>query len=398
MNNKIAIGSIMSFLIFFGMANAQSITVPSNIYANSTFPIAISGLSSPNNTIGMIMVDVAGNSYPVIYINTTANTFGFINSTGNYSITASEFVNNSTSQIASINISVLANPSDVIQASLSNLSNSTNTSIASINGSVTSINGTVQSSLLAMQSNINGINANVSSVDSNLQNNATAISQENNLLASYMNNTNTELSQVGVDLSNLNTSMTNTNNSQGAYNLLFIVADIAIIGVFSYLFWKSGKSKIKEEKSIEKEILAQVKKEKEQEVSEIERVKENKAKFTVLKKGKKEIEKEMLKKQFANDAELKRLRSEYLNVKASAINNKIPLESLPEFIAYRDYMGETYKIAINKDEDILNKNEKVESEIRLLIAELNETKEKNRRAEILNEIDNLRKKSGEDGK
>ena len=368
MNNKIAIGSIISFLIFFGMTNAQSIIVPSNIYANSTFPITISGLPSPNNTIGMIMVDVAGNSYPVVYANTTATTFGFINSTGNYSITASEFVNNSTSQIASINITVLANPSDTLQASLSNLSNSTNDSLSSVNSAITnvsdnvavlntsidSINGTVQSSLSAMQSNINGIDANVSSMASNLQNNATAISQENDLLASYMNNTNTELSQVGTDLSNLNTSMTNTNSSQGAYNLLFIAIDIAIIGVFSYLFLELGKNKPKEEKSIEKEILEQVKKEKEQETSEIERSKENKAKFNVLKKGKKEIEKELLKKQFANDAELKRLRSEYLNVKASAAKNKIPLESLPEFIAYRDYMRETYKIAINKDEDILS--------------------------------------------
>ena len=375
MNKKIAIGDIISFLLLFGMVNAQSITVPSNIYANSTFPIAISGLPSTNNTIGIIMVDVAGNSYPVVYANTTATTFGFINSTGNYSITASELVNNSTSQIASINISVLANPSDVIQASLSNLSNSTNdslsgvnsainnvsdnvsslnTSIASINGSVVSINGTVQSSLSAMQSNINGVDSNVSNIASELQNNATAISQENNILASYMNNTNTELSQVGVDLSNLNTSITNTKNSQGDYNLLFIIADIAIISVFSYLFWKSAKNKPKEEKSIEKEILAQIKKEKEQEISEIERVKENKAKFNVLKKGKKEIEKEMLKKEFAKDAELKRLRSEYLNVKASAAKNKIPEESLPEFIAYRDYMKETYKVVINKDEDILS--------------------------------------------
>ena len=376
MNKKIAIGGIISFLLLFGMVNAQSITVPSNIYANSTFPIAISGLpSTNNNTIGIIMVDVAGNSYPVVYANTTATTFGFINSTGNYSITASELVNNSTSQIASINISVLANPSDVIQASLSNLSNSTNdslsgvnsainnvsdnvsslnTSIASINGSVVSINGTVQSSLSAMQSNINGVDSNVSNIASELQNNATAISQENNILASYMNNTNTELSQVGVDLSNLNTSITNTKNSQGDYNLLFIIADIAIISVFSYLFWKSAKNKPKEEKSIEKEILAQIKKEKEQEISEIERVKENKAKFNVLKKGKKEIEKEMLKKEFAKDAELKRLRSEYLNVKASAAKNKIPEESLPEFIAYRDYMKETYKVVINKDEDILS--------------------------------------------
>jgi hypothetical protein len=375
MNNKIAIGSIIPFLLLFGMANAQSIAVPNNVYANSTFPIVISGLPSPNNTTGMILVNVAGNNYPVVYANTTANTFGFINSTGNYSITASEFVNNSTSQIASINISVLANPSDTLQASLSNLSNSTNdslssvnsaidnvsdnvsvlnTSIASIEGTVQSINGTTQSSLSAMQSNINGVDTNVSSIASELQNNATAISQENNLLASYMNNTNAELSQVGEDLSNLNTSMTDTNNSQGTYNLLFIVADIAIVGVFSYLFWKSGKNKPKEEKSIEKEILEQVKKEKEQETSEIEKTKENKAKFNVLKKGKKEIENELLKKQFANDAELKRLRSEYLNVKASAIKNKIPLESLPEFIAYRDYMGETYKIAINKDEDILS--------------------------------------------
>jgi Tfp pilus assembly protein PilO len=368
MNNKIVIGSIISFLFLFGMVNAQSITVPSNIYANSTFPITISGLSSPNNTIGMIMIDVAGNSYPVVYTNTTANAFGFINSTGNYSITASEFVNNSTSQIASINISVLANPSDMLQASLSNLSNSTNDSLLSVNSAITnvsdnvsilntsiaSINGTVQSSLSVMQSNINGVDANVSSIASELQNNATAISQENNLIVSYMNNTNTELSQVGVDLSNINTSMTNTNNLQGEYNILFVVVDIVIITVFSYMFWKSGKNKSKEETTIEKEILKQVKKEKEKEISEVIKAKENATKFNVLKKGKKEIENEMLKKQFANDTELKRLRDEYLNVKASASKNNIPEEALPEFIAYKNYMKKTYKISINKDEDIVS--------------------------------------------
>ena len=371
MNKIITSIGIISFLLLFGMVNAQSISVPSSIYANSTFPITISGISISNNSFGAILIDVAGNSYPVLYANSSANTFGFINATGNYSITASEFVNNSTSQFATINISVLANPSDMLNynlnqyeasanSSISNLSNSTNDSISnlnatinSINATANSINSTVQSDLASMQSNINGVDVNVSDIASELQTNSTAISHENDMLASYMNNTNAELSQAGVDLSNLNTSITNTNNSQGGYNILFLVADIIIVSVFSYLFWKSGKNKPKEEKSIEREILAQVKKEKEQEASEISKAKNNEMKFNVLKKGKKEIENEILKKQFANDAELKRLRDEYLNVKSSASKNEIPEESLPEFIAYKNYMKKTYKMSINKDEDIL---------------------------------------------
>lgn len=210
--------SIALAFLLLGIVNAQTISVPSNIYANSTFPITISGIAPTNNSISLISLNVAGNSYMILYNNTTANAFGFINSTGNYTISAMYYVNNT--QIASLNITVQPNPSDTleanlntIQADMSNLSNGTNVNISTLDSNIVSINSQISglnSQISDINAGLSSLNNNVSGVSSYAQNltNYTIssfVSLNTNILPQFTSEINATNSQVANDYKNNNT-------------------------------------------------------------------------------------------------------------------------------------------------------------------------------------------------
>ncbi len=262
MNKIITSIGIISFLLLFGMINAQTISVPSTIYANSTFPIAITGIPNTNSTVGILLLDVAGNSYPVLYINTTATTFGFINSTGNYTITAYEMISNSTTQIASTGVSVLPNPSDVIQANLYNLSSYTSNSISSLNA-------TLNATLSNMNSTISNLTTQLAMANSTISDLSNASTSLSNTIQTGLSITNANITSLNAYAQNLtnytvnsfsylntnilpsitsainatNTKVANDYNSNNALGITALVIGIIGVAIWIAVFFLKGKKK-----------------------------------------------------------------------------------------------------------------------------------------------------------
>ena len=376
MNNKIVLGSILSFLLLFGMAGAQSITVPNNIYANSTFPITVSGLQSSN--MGLIVVDVAGNSYPVLYTNTTATTFGFINSTGNYTITASEFANNTTTQIASIGISVLPNPNDVIQANLtqyeantsadlsnltnstsvllnstnnsiatfnstlSNLTNSTNNSISAFNSTLANINSeisAINSSSTSAISSISSINGQIGGINTALSNQAQVLTSINSTMLQQSNTTTSNFASVNLLIQDLTSGTTQSFNSVNLkVDISYIIGIIGIaVGGIAILFRDKGK-KPKDDpiKSILVQEAKAELKEKDKEQKNMEKLKE----FEEMKtESKQEASIEYIKERMKKDREFNKLKKEYEKAKRKYPDS---YKETPETTALVDYAKRVY--------------------------------------------------------
>ena len=375
MNNKIILGSILSFLLLFGMAGAQSIAVPNNIYANSTFPITVSGL--PSSNMGLIVVDVAGNSYPVLYTNTTATTFGFINSTGNYTITASEFANNTTTQIASIGISVLPNPNDVIQANLtqyeantsadlsnltnstnvllnstnnsiatfnstlSNLTNSTNNSISAFNSTLANINSeisTINSSSTSAISSISSINGQIGGINTALSNQAQVLNSINSTMLQQSNTTTSNFASVNLLIQDLTSGTTQNFNSVNLkVDIAYIIGIIGIaVGGIALLFRGKGK---KPKDPITSILVQEAKaelKEKDKEKENAEKLKEFEEKKA---ESKQEASIEYIKERMKKDREFNKLKKEYERAKRKYPDS---YKEAPETKALIDYAKRVY--------------------------------------------------------
>ena len=376
MNNKIVLGSILSFLLLFGMAGAQSITVPNNIYANSTFPITVSGL--PSSNMSLIIVDVAGNSYPVLYTNTTATTFGFINSIGNYTITASEFTNNTTTQIASIGISVLPNPNDVIQANLtqyeantsadlsnltnstsvllnstnnsiatfnstlSNLTNSTNNSISAFNSTLANINSeisAINSSSTSAISSISSINGQIGGINTALSNQAQVLTSINSTMLQQSNTTTSNFASVNLLIQDLTSGTTQSFNSVNLkVDIAYIIGIIGIaVGGIAILFRDKGK-KPKDDpiKSILVQEAKAELKERDKEQKNMEKLKE----FEEMKtESKQEASIEYIKERMKKDREFNKLKKEYEKAKRKYPDS---YKETPETTALVDYAKRVY--------------------------------------------------------
>ena len=372
MNNKIMIGSILSFLLLFGMAGAQSIAVPNNIYANSTFPITVSGL--PSSNISMIVIDVAGNVYPVLYINTTATTFGFINSTGNYTITASEFANNSTTQIASIGISVLPNLNDVIQANLtqyeantsadlsnltnstsallnstnnsiatfnstlSNLTNSTNNSISAFNSTLANINSEISAINSSSTSAISSINGQIGGINTALSNQAQVLTSINYTMLQQSNTTTSNFASVNLLIQDLTSGTTQNFNSVNLkVDIAYIIGIIGIaVGGIALLFRGKGKKPKDPIKSILVQEAKAELKEKDTEKENAEKLKEFEEK---KKESKQEASIEYIKERMKKDREFNKLKKEYEKAKEKYPDS---YKETPETKALIDYAKKVY--------------------------------------------------------
>ena len=372
MNNKIMIGSILSFLLLFGMAGAQSIAVPNNIYANSTFPITVSGL--PSSNMSLITINVAGNVYPVLYTNTTATTFGFINSTGNYTITASEFANNTTTQIASISISVLPNPNDVIQANLtqyeantsadlsnltnstsvllnstnnsiakfnstlSNLTNSTNNSISAFNSTLANINSEISAINSSSTSAISSINGQIGGINTALSNQAQVLNSINSTMLQQSNTTTSNFASVNLLIQDLTSGTTQNFNSVNLkVDIAYIIGIIGIaVGGIALLF----RGKEKKPKDPIKSILVQ---EAKAELKEKDKEKENAEKLKEFEEKKAESKQEAsieyIKERMKKDREFNKLKKEYERAKRKYPDS---YKESPETKALIDYAKRVY--------------------------------------------------------
>ena len=372
MNNKIIIGSILSFLLLFGMAGAQSIVVPNNIYANSTFPITVSGL--PSSNMSLITINVAGNVYPVLYTNTTATTFGFINSTGNYTITASEFANNTTTQIASISISVLPNPNDVIQANLtqyeantsadlsnltnstsvllnstnnsiakfnstlSNLTNSTNNSISAFNSTLANINSEISAINSSSTSAISSINGQIGGINTALSNQAQVLNSINSTMLQQSNTTTSNFASVNLLIQDLTSGTTQNFNSVNLkVDIAYIIGIIGIaVGGIALLFRGKGK---KPKDPIQSILVQEAKaelKEKEKEKENAEKLKEFEEKKA---ESKQEASIEYIKERMKKDREFNKLKKEYERAKRKYPDS---YKESPETKALIDYAKRVY--------------------------------------------------------
>ena len=372
MNNKIIIGSILSFLLLFGMAGAQSIVVPNNIYANSTFPITISGL--PSSNMSLIVINVAGNVYPILYTNTTATTFGFINSTGNYTITASEFANNTTTQIASIGISVLPNPNDVIQANLTqyeantsadlsnltnstsvllnstnnsistfnstlyNLTNSTNNSISAFNSTLANINSEISAINSSAISSISSLNGQIGGIDTALSNQAQVLNSINSTMLQQSNTTTSNFASVNLLIQDLTSGTTQNFNSVNLkVDIAYIIGIIGIaVGGIALLFRGKGK---KPKDPITSILVQEAKaelKEKDKEKENAEKLKEFEEKKA---ESKQEASIEYIKERMKKDREFNKLKKEYERAKRKYPDS---YKEAPETKALIDYAKRVY--------------------------------------------------------
>ena len=372
MNNKIMIGSILSFLLLFGMAGAQSIVVPNNIYANSTFPITISGL--PSSNMSLIVINVAGNVYPILYTNTTATTFGFINSTGNYTITASEFANNTTTQIASIGISVLPNPNDVIQANLTqyeantsadlsnltnstsvllnstnnsistfnstlyNLTNSTNNSISAFNSTLANINSEISAINSSAISSISSLNGQIGGIDTALSNQAQVLNSINSTMLQQSNTTTSNFASVNLLIQDLTSGTTQNFNSVNLkVDIAYIIGIIGIaVGGIALLFRGKGK---KPKDPITSILVQEAKaelKEKDKEKENAEKLKEFEEKKA---ESKQEASIEYIKERMKKDREFNKLKKEYERAKRKYPDS---YKEAPETKALIDYAKRVY--------------------------------------------------------
>ena len=372
MNNKIIIGSILSFLLLFGMAGAQSIVVPNNIYANSTFPITVSGL--PSSNMSLIIINVASNVYPVLYTNTTATTFGFINSTGNYTITASEFANNTTTQIASIGISVLPNPNDVIQANLTqyeantsadlsnltnstsvllnstnnsiatfnstlyNLTNSTNNSISAFNSTLANINSEISAINSSAISSISSLNGQIGGIDTALSNQAQVLNSINSTMLQQSNTTTSNFASVNLLIQDLTSGTTQNFNSVNLkVDIAYIIGIIGIaVGGIALLFRGKGK---KPKDPITSILVQEAKaelKEKDKEKENAEKLKEFEEKKA---ESKQEASIEYIKERMKKDREFNKLKKEYERAKRKYPDS---YKESPETKALIDYAKRVY--------------------------------------------------------
>lgn len=372
MNNKIIIGSILSFLLLFGMAGAQSIVVPNNIYANSTFPITVSGL--PSSNMSLIIINVASNVYPVLYTNTTATTFGFINSTGNYTITASEFANNTTTQIASIGISVLPNPNDVIQANLTqyeantsadlsnltnstsvllnstnnsiatfnstlyNLTNSTNNSISAFNSTLANINSEISAINSSAISSISSLNGQIGGIDTALSNQAQVLNSINSTMLQQSNTTTSNFASVNLLIQDLTSGTTQNFNSVNLkVDIAYIIGIIGIaVGGIALLFRGKGK---KPKDPITSILVQEAKaelKEKDKEKENAEKLKEFEEKKA---ESKQEASIEYIKERMKKDREFNKLKKEYERAKRKYPDS---YKEAPETKALIDYAKRVY--------------------------------------------------------
>ena len=365
---KIGIVGFGIMLLFFGASNAQSISLPNNIYANTTFPIIVNGLQQPNATnFNVLEINISGNIYPVLYVNTTAEFFGYLNATGSYPLSVISLENGSI--IASTTINVSANPIDIIgsnqiqdQENITNLTNNingitdslnnTNNSINNLNTSFsaiqTSTSNSINSITASLDSGLNTMNGNSNLFSAEIANNTQLETQTASLLNSYINNTDGELSQVATDLVNLNTTTANINSTHNNNELLLFVGEIALLATVAYIAFSLRARKGKQqnnniEQEIEKEMARETKKE--NEMNNKERLQASR--FEALKKKKNEIQRDGIELAMQNDAELDKLKADYLSVKDGAIKNKIPPQSLPEFMAYRNYAEKKYGVSID---------------------------------------------------
>lgn len=363
-NTKTKLG-IMVFgimLLFMGTSNAQSISIPNNIYTNTTFPIIVNGLPNTNNSIGMLELNLSGTFYPVLYTNTTAESFGYLNATGIYQLSA--IFNGSI--IASTTINVSANLLDIIssnqtqdQENITNLTtninnitaslNTTNTTISALNTSLsdvqTNTSNSINSITTSLNAGLNTMNSNSNLFSGEIANNTQLSSQTASLLSSYINNTNGELSVVASDLSNINSTATKINNTHNTNELLLFVGEAVLAVVVAYLALSSKRrkgSKQNQSQSIEQEIVKEIAKETKQENELNKKESLQASRFEALKKKKTEIQKDEVALAMQNDTELIKLKEDYLSLRDGAIKNKIPPQSLPEFVAYKNYVKKKY--------------------------------------------------------
>jgi hypothetical protein len=126
------------------------------------------------------------------------------------------------------------------------------------------------------------------------------------------------------------------------------VGEAALFAAVAYLALRSKKDKKDKDKkqSIEQEIVNEMAKEtkKENELNKKESMQASR--FEALKKKKTEIQKDGVVLAMQTDAELNKLKEDYLSVKEGAIKNKIPLQSLPEFMAYKNYAKKKYDMNV----------------------------------------------------
>ena len=227
-------------------------------------------------------------------------------------------------------ISAMNNSISDMNASLSAVQNNTNNSISSITAS--------------LNTGLNTMNSNSNLFAAEIANTTQLGNQTESLLASYINNTNGELSTAASDLSNLNSTATSINNTHNTNELLLLIGEVALGVVIAYSVLKrKGKE---QSQSIEQEIIKTMAKETKKE-NDINKKENNQAsRFEALKKKKAEIQQEGISLAMQNDAELAKLKEEYMSVKDGAIKNKIPPQNLPEFIAYKNYAKKKYNVNI----------------------------------------------------
>ena len=239
-------------------------------------------------------------------------------------------------------ISVMNNSIAGINASLNNSINSINASLSSIQ---TNTSNSINSITASLNAGLNTMNSNSNLFIGEIANNTQLSNQTASLLSSYINNTNGELGVVTTDLSNLNSTTTNINNTHNTNELFLFVGEVALIGAVAYLVLSRRRGKDKK-LSIEQEIVKEMAKETKKENELNKKESSQASRFEALKKKKTEIQKDGISLAMQNDAELNKLKEDYLSVKEGAEKNKIPIQSLPEFMAYKNYVKKKYGVNI----------------------------------------------------
>jgi hypothetical protein len=197
------------------------------------------------------------------------------------------------------------------------------------------------------------MNSNTQLFTSEIGNTTNLASQTSSLLSSYMNSTNGELGNVASDLTNLNTSITNVSNAQSNGFVISSIIEVVMLGIIVFVYIKLRQSNGKfNVESVEHDIKKRMEKEIEDEKKKADDARINEKKLADLQKMKADIKKKSLSSDMKSDEELIRLRNEYIFVKEGATKNKITLESLPEFRAYRKYIKDKYGMDISEQEEI----------------------------------------------
>ena len=300
---------------------------------------------SPTPASNSTLVSMA-NVIPYLYDSNLYELQALNTNTQNSLTTLQAQLNSSNATIVDLN-QTIADLSAYLSSQNTTISGMNN-SIASFNASLSAIqtntNNSINSINTSLNVGLNTMNSNTNLFAGEIANTAQLSNQTASLLSSYINNTNGELSQVATDLGNLNSTATNINNTHNTYELLLFIGEVALMVVVAYLvlFKRKKDKKPSIEQEIVKEIAKETKKENELNKKEISQA----SRFEALKKKKTEIQKDEVALAMENDAELTKLKEDYLSVREGAIKNKIPPQSLPEFMAYRNYTKKKYEVNI----------------------------------------------------